>query len=855
MNQVKHIPEKDRLLLIAFLCSGFAALGYELMWTRLLALALGNESMGVSGVLMGFFGGMALGAWLVNKRISQSPSPVRLFAILESVIIVYACISPFLFKAVAKWLPVLLGPVAGNNHSIVALIITVLFSGLMLLPATACMGATLVALTEARKRIVGLQQGRGLARLYAANTLGAALGIVVTVYLFLPAVGFVVTAILLASASAISVLLALIWEKKFTIEQFTVPESDVKKTSARSGRKDYVLACLLGLAGIGVEIAAMHLMAQVLENTIYTFANILTVYLAGTFTGAWYYQRKARGNGDVNKVAGKYFLMLMLAVAWCAVMMRVADGLTDYARGNGMVMAWICEWSYAALALFPVTIFMGFTFSWVIGQFEQADLGKAYALNTVGGSLASIIFGVLGAPLLGFWYTLYLAMAVYAVVHAKWFGLSGKKWVAPLICAVFWVIGPHRPLFEPEDQWKVLFQKDGHYGTVVVSERPDSRTMDGVPERRLQVNRHFRMGGGASYAEKRMGHFSMLLAPEAKEVLFLGIGTGATLGAVVQYPVASVDAVELVPEVTEALEWFDAPSNNVRNDHRVHILAADARRYVAAQKESYDLIVADLFHPGRDGAGNLFSLEHFQTLRKHLNPDGVAIQWVPLHQFDTDNLKVLIRTFLSVFEDAHAFLALYNPETPLLGLVGFNGRHTFPDHATLDKNLSPELPGGRAIRNARDFWAAYMGNAGMLTAFAGEGPLNTDLKPYILFHAPDLVYKHGEITTASVTALMKFRTIFTREMVGDSVLYGQSAATFAAAQYFMDGQIQSILDGTYSISHASLPYFLKSYQADPDFAPAVGKLMQFGQEGSGQAEAILPYLQEKERRRLLNSRN
>jgi len=49
--------------------SGFAGLGYEIVWTRQLSLALGTEMMAVLGVIAGFFGGLALGAFTLDELI------------------------------------------------------------------------------------------------------------------------------------------------------------------------------------------------------------------------------------------------------------------------------------------------------------------------------------------------------------------------------------------------------------------------------------------------------------------------------------------------------------------------------------------------------------------------------------------------------------------------------------------------------------------------------------------------------------------------------------------------------------------------------------------------------------------
>jgi spermidine synthase len=220
------------------------------------------------------------------------------------------------------------------------------------------------------------------------------------------------------------------------------------------------------------------------------------------------------------------------------------------------------------------------------------------------------------------------------------------------------------------------------------------------------------MGGGASFGEKRMGHLPLLLAPGAREALFLGVGTGTTLGAVRQYPLETVEGVEIVPQILKQMHWFDALNEGIRSDRRVRLHAADARRYVAASRERFDVIVADLFHPGRDGAGSLYSREHYRALREHLREGGLTAQWVPLYQFDEYNLKVLVRTFLEVFPEVHSFLGLYSGSTPLLLLVG-RAPPSGDDGLVLDAdflaaNLGPERPAGKVVANESDLLAAYL---------------------------------------------------------------------------------------------------------------------------------------------------
>ena len=94
----------DRLLLVAFLLSGFVALGYEMVWTRMLALVLGGELLGVLGVLAGFFLGMVIGAFALSQHARRTENPVRMFMILECIIAFYGLASPFLIYELSNCL-------------------------------------------------------------------------------------------------------------------------------------------------------------------------------------------------------------------------------------------------------------------------------------------------------------------------------------------------------------------------------------------------------------------------------------------------------------------------------------------------------------------------------------------------------------------------------------------------------------------------------------------------------------------------------------------------------------------------------------------------------------------------------
>src|SRR6478609_6724201 len=76
--------------LILMTASGFAGLGYQIVWTQQCALWLGHESAAVLAVVAAFFGGLGAGAWLLGARIEASARPARWYAGCELVIALWS---------------------------------------------------------------------------------------------------------------------------------------------------------------------------------------------------------------------------------------------------------------------------------------------------------------------------------------------------------------------------------------------------------------------------------------------------------------------------------------------------------------------------------------------------------------------------------------------------------------------------------------------------------------------------------------------------------------------------------------------------------------------------------------------
>lgn len=94
------------ILLSAFALSGAAALVYEVVWTRSLALTLGSTTYAVSTMLATFMGGLALGAIWGGRRADRGGDLLGAFAFCELGIGIAGMLSvPVIYHLPALYLP------------------------------------------------------------------------------------------------------------------------------------------------------------------------------------------------------------------------------------------------------------------------------------------------------------------------------------------------------------------------------------------------------------------------------------------------------------------------------------------------------------------------------------------------------------------------------------------------------------------------------------------------------------------------------------------------------------------------------------------------------------------------------
>jgi spermidine synthase len=231
------------------------------------------------------------------------------------------------------------------------------------------------------------------------------------------------------------------------------------------------------------------------------------------------------------------------------------------------------------------------------------------------------------------------------------------------------------------------------------------------------------------------------LHPSPDTVFLLGMGTGITAGAALDFPVRQITVCELMPEaVALSRKHFTPYVNGLFTDPRVRLVVEDGRTFLMGTADTYDVIIADLFLPYRAGVGGLYSKDHFQVVKSKLNPGGIFAQWLSIYQFSRKDLEIVERTVLSVFDHVSVWRADFDPYLPFVVLVCEKDRVPLDVDRMAEEvrlcGLFDRYEKTFGWISGREMLSLYGGNLSGAADAIGPGPINTDNRPLVEFRAP-----------------------------------------------------------------------------------------------------------------------
>ena len=711
------------LLWLAFALSGAGALGLELLWLRSAGLVLGSTASTTATVLAAYFAGLAVGAFLARR---PSATPVRRYAWLELGVAAGALAS----YALLRWLASegaqarLGGAGMAGRAAIVAVAIV---------PVTVALGATLPTLCHAlaTPRLVGPRGGA----LYALNTLGGAAGIAAMGFGLPAAVGVRTSYLIAASANALAGLVAL-WIGDAAGESTPADA----RPHARRPWALWIIAAGVGCLGMSLEVMWIVLFAQVLHNSVYSFAAVSLVFIVALAAGAGLAGLLLRVV-DPTRVAAAGLVVAGVASilgVWCFI--GLTAGLQYFGMHHGLAEYVGRIVGLAALTAGPATLASGAVLPALWAAFGERDsasrpVGELTAANVLGGALGAVLAGFVVVPALGLRAGFLLVAVCYLLVAAIMSpsarALQGLAY-AGLVLVV--LLDPIRaPLTHLKTGETLRASAEGASGIVTVVDTGD--------DVQLRLDNYYVLGGSAAERnERRQGLVPLLLHPDPRRAAFIGMATGISASAAPALGVTETTVIEVVPEVAALAKTHFGPWNADLLDRRdVRLVVDDGRRYLAATDTVFDVIVSDLFIPWHASAGNLYALEMYETVSRRLAPGGLFCQWLPLYQMTREEFEVVARTFLAVFPHVTLWRNDFYPNRPVLGLVGARQPLTL-DLDRVGRRMAALPAWGRdsLLAAPRSLAMLYVGDLSLVPDALGRAPLNRDERPVIEFLAPRL---------------------------------------------------------------------------------------------------------------------
>lgn len=666
---------------LVFFLSGAAALSYETTWARLLARVLGSDAPAAAIVLATFMGGMGLGAAACSELARRTRSPVRLFAALEFFVAAWAALSPWMIAAM---------------HPVDGFLARASVSALLLLPPTFCLGATfpLMGRLAIRTRAEATSETSAF---YGANTLGAALGALLAPFALMPVFGLsgaLVAAAGLDVAAAALALVLLCDSAPVEPELVALAPRDARGPASRAsaiGREPYA-AFLLGATSLALEVLLLRLLVTVTGASVYAFAIVLSVFLFGIgFGSRQLTERRTRSGVPESRLdqsaeksrnalffaalsvplltlAGLFALKLQLGEAdlFGGLGNRVPQ-VSDVTGKVSILKLWLGNALFAGLCLLPPALAFGVALpacaaSLVARRLDlprERALGAVYAWNTAGALLGSLAAGFVLLPFAGpraaIAIVLCLPIAAAFAVDRSRLRLIGIAAASAVVLAVLVLRAA-----DPREARAVIVQAHDAHTTALVEE---SRTTTGELVRSLRVNGKPEASTARTDVrlQRLLAHIPCCLHGRVRTVLVIGLGTGMTAGSLLDAPTLEhLTIFEISSAVAQAARSFAAVNGRVLDDPRTDLRFVDGRHALALSREHYDLITSDPVHPWTRGSSDLYTLEHFRSVRAHLSAGGVASQWLPLYELSTEDVKTIVATWCAAFERTSAWLTAYD---------------------------------------------------------------------------------------------------------------------------------------------------------------------------------------------------
>jgi spermidine synthase len=698
-------------LYIAFVLSGAAGLMYESLWARYLGLLVGHSAYAQIIVLAIFLGGMGAGALITGARSARLQDPLRWYARVEILIGILGVAFDSAFRGLMVWVFERLLPSAGSGS--MAIVMTWSMAALSILPQSILLGTTFPLMTAGLLRRESGRTGWTLSMLYAANSGGAAVGVLIAGFVLLPMLGLPGTvlsaAVLNVAAGVIAFAIAV------RVPPTEAPAAAPTEPADRAvGPLLLTVAAGTAIASFLYEVAWIRMLSLLLSSATHSFDLMLSAFILGLALGAWWVRRGAdRWKEPLRALAIIQVIMGLSAIAtlflynqafeWMVTLMHTF-GLTP----TGYIGYSIGRYGMSLVIMLPATFCAGTTLPLITRVLiargsGEAAIGRVYGVNTLGSIAGVVLAGLILMPIIGLKAMLIvggaLDIALGALILARGGVASRRLTLAAVgVGAAAVMIAFAGPAFNrrlmassvfrtgallPPESIQPFYDEDGRTATVTVYKAlrwkgitiaTNGKADASMPEDWLQPctpeTKPIQLAGDPS-TQTLAPLITLSYKPDAKNAAVVGFGSGMSshLLLAASHDLDSLVTIEIEPAMVRGARHFLPANHRVYDDPRSKIVYEDARAYFARTHRKFDYIFSEPSNPWVAGVSGLFTTEFYRLVRNKLNDDGMFGQWLHLYELN----DVLVYSVIAAIHQNFGSYAIYQTDDTDILIVASPG--------------------------------------------------------------------------------------------------------------------------------------------------------------------------------------
>lgn len=424
------------------------------------------------------------------------------------------------------------------------------------------------------------------------------------------------------------------------------------------------LVLMGGAATMGIEMCASRLLAPYFGTSLPVWGLLIGLLLAylslGYFWGGKLADRRPEASLLYRLSAWAGFTIGLIPYVAHPILRYSVVAFTSYRAGA------ILGSLASVLALFAIPIILlGGIFPFAVRlSIENAAssgnvAGRMYALSTIGSLLGTFGSVFMMIPAFGTRRTIFaLSFSLLTVAIIGLLQTSGRRaWPYILLLALIVALQ-----FIPQGTIKptqgLIYERDSAYNYIQVLQDGEDLVLkvnEGEGIQSVYHPQHVLTGYVYDYFLLVPFFRNAQTEPLVNNLCLIGLagGTAARQYSAV-FGAPSIDGVEIDPAIVEAgRRFFDLNLPNL------YIVVEDGRYYLTHTGKCYDVVIVDAYSPPYIPF-QFTTVEFFQQVRDHLNPDGVLAINVARTETDYSLVDAIASTLKAVYPNVYIVDTLGN---------------------------------------------------------------------------------------------------------------------------------------------------------------------------------------------------